>query len=162
MFLRLKIVINVFVILLIVTFSTLSFAETITHTYDDLNRLTNVDYGNSIITKYTYDAAGNRLTMTTVPQGNGKIYGYVVDINDSPIVSANIKLKGKRIKVSMSTTTDANGFFEFINLWTDTYIITAKKEGYNDSKKIIKLKEGDVKQIRIVMRKKFLRNPHAP
>lgn len=150
------------VILFIVTSSIVSFAETITYTYDDLNRLTNVDHGNGIITKYTYDAAGNRLTMTTVPQGNGKIYGSVVDINDSPIVSANIKLKGKRIKVSTSTTTDANGFFEFINLWTDTYIITAKKEGYNDSKKIIRLKEGDVKQIRIVMRKKFLRNPHVP
>ena len=143
------------VIVFIVIPSIISFAETITYTYDDLNRLTKMNYGNGTTTTYTYDAAGNRLAMITVPQGNGKIYGYVVDINDNPIGSANIKLKGRGIKISMSTTTDANGFFEFTNLWADTYIITAKKEGYYVTIKSVWLKEGNAKKIRIVMRKKF-------
>ena len=143
------------VIVFIVTSSIVSFAETITYSYDDLNRLTKMNYGNGTTTTYTYDASGNRLAMITVPQGNGKIYGSVVDINDSPIGSANIKLKGRGIKVSMSTTTDTKGIFEFTNLWADTYIITAKKEGYYVTKKSVWLKEGNVKKIRIVMRKIF-------
>src|SRR3990170_6791398 len=38
-------------------------AATITYTYDSLNRLTRVDYGNGYTIEYTYDAAGNRLTL---------------------------------------------------------------------------------------------------
>jgi len=38
-------------------------AATITYTYDSLNRLTKVDYGNGDTIEYTYDAAGNRLTL---------------------------------------------------------------------------------------------------
>lgn len=46
----------------------LSHAATITYTYDNLNRLTKVDYGNGVTEQYTYDAAGNRLTL--VATGN--------------------------------------------------------------------------------------------
>ncbi len=42
---------------------TTSFAETITYTYDDLNRLRGVDYGNSAVTMYDYDEVGNRLEI---------------------------------------------------------------------------------------------------
>ena len=35
-----------------------------TYTYDNLNRLTHVDYGNGNTIQYTYDQAGNRLTET--------------------------------------------------------------------------------------------------
>jgi len=38
-------------------------AATITYTYDSLNRLTRVVYGNGDTIEYTYDAAGNRLTL---------------------------------------------------------------------------------------------------
>jgi YD repeat-containing protein len=38
------------------------FAATLT--YDSLNRLTSVDYGNASVISYTYDAAGNRLTYS--------------------------------------------------------------------------------------------------
>jgi YD repeat-containing protein len=40
------------------------FGETVTYSYDSLNRLTNVDYGNGSVISYTYDAAGNRLTYS--------------------------------------------------------------------------------------------------
>ncbi len=151
MFFRLKIVTCVFVVLLMIMSSALSFADTITYTYDDLNRLTTMDYGNGTTTTYTYDAAGNRLTMTTTPQGNGEIYGNVVDTDNNPIESAGIRVKGKGINVAMSTTTDAGGLFEFTHLWTDTYVITATKEGYYTVKKTIRLKEGKKKNIHIVM-----------
>jgi YD repeat-containing protein len=40
-----------------------SFGANITYTYDSLSRVTKVDYGNGFTEEYTYDAAGNRLTM---------------------------------------------------------------------------------------------------
>jgi YD repeat-containing protein len=39
-------------------------AFAIIYSYDSLNRLTNVDYGNGSVINYTYDAAGNRLTYS--------------------------------------------------------------------------------------------------
>src|ERR1039458_1753046 len=36
----------------------------VSYSYDSLNRLTNVDYGNGSVTSYTYDPAGNRLTYS--------------------------------------------------------------------------------------------------
>ena len=43
-----------------------SYAGTKNYTYDSLNRLKKVDYGNGKSITYTYDAAGNRLTMNAV------------------------------------------------------------------------------------------------
>jgi YD repeat-containing protein len=42
------------------------FGATTAYSYDGLNRLTNVDYGNGSVISYTYDAAGNRLTYSGV------------------------------------------------------------------------------------------------
>src|SRR5487761_1914223 len=36
----------------------------VNYSYDSLNRLTNVDYGNGSVIRYTYDPAGNRLTYS--------------------------------------------------------------------------------------------------
>jgi YD repeat-containing protein len=36
----------------------------VTYSYDSLNRLTNVDYGNGSVISYTYDAVGNRLSYS--------------------------------------------------------------------------------------------------
>ena len=44
-----------------------SYAATITYTYDNLNRLTGIDYGNGAAITYTYAAAGNRLTLASTP-----------------------------------------------------------------------------------------------
>ena len=39
-------------------------ASAMTLNYDSLNRLTSADYGNGFVIRYSYDAAGNRLTQT--------------------------------------------------------------------------------------------------
>jgi len=41
----------------------MAVSETISNTYDALHRLTHVQYGNGTSVAYTYDAAGNRLTL---------------------------------------------------------------------------------------------------
>ena len=53
-----------FLIVAILSNCNISLAATITYTYDSLNRVTKVDYGNGFTEDYTYDAAGNRLTLT--------------------------------------------------------------------------------------------------
>lgn len=44
---------------------------TVTHTYDELGRLTAVEYSDGTRINYVYDAAGNRIsqTVTTASQG---------------------------------------------------------------------------------------------
>ena len=42
-------------------------AATIIYTYDSLNRLTKVDYGNGGTITYAFDAVGNRLSLVSTP-----------------------------------------------------------------------------------------------
>jgi YD repeat-containing protein len=42
-------------------------AASIQYTYDNLNRLTKVEYEDGTVVEYSYDAAGNRLTKAVVP-----------------------------------------------------------------------------------------------
>jgi YD repeat-containing protein len=56
--------------LLLLLTSVVVYAGTITYTYDELNRLKQVDYGDGTIIQYIYDNAGNRTTVyvnTTPP-----------------------------------------------------------------------------------------------
>jgi YD repeat-containing protein len=44
------------------------YAEQVTHSYDNLNRLIHSDYGKGNVIDYAYDAAGNRTSQkVTVP-----------------------------------------------------------------------------------------------
>ena len=47
-----------------------SFAETIQYSYDDMLRLTRVEYGNGTVVEYVYDNVGNRLAKTTSLPGS--------------------------------------------------------------------------------------------
>ena len=49
--------------LVIVLISRQGFPSAIFYTYDSLSRLTQISYENSTINTYTYDAAGNRLSL---------------------------------------------------------------------------------------------------
>ena len=83
----------------------------------------------------------------------GKIYGYVVDIKGEPIESVRLKLKGLTTKVKATETSDGDGFFEFLDLGADKYILTAQKKRYRKSKQTITLEEGESREIEIEMRK---------
>src|SRR3972149_7792610 len=68
-------------------------AATITYTYDNLNRLTKVDYGNGTTTEYTYDAAGNRITLltidTTPPSNPASTSSYSNSLKTTTLISDN-------------------------------------------------------------------------
>ncbi len=83
----------------------------------------------------------------------GKIYGYVVDIRGEPIESVRLKLKGLTTKVKATETSDGDGFFEFLDLGADRYLLTVQKKRYRKSKQTITLEEGESREIEIEMRK---------
>lgn len=63
MLLKAKILAGLYGIAFILISSFLSYGATLTYTYDNLNRVIKVDYGSGITEEYTYDAAGNRLSL---------------------------------------------------------------------------------------------------
>lgn len=72
-----------------------AFAESLSYTYDSLNRLTKVDYGNGTVINYTYDAAGNRLTLSsTVPTVQITIdttpMGLQVNVDGTPYTAPHV------------------------------------------------------------------------
>lgn len=103
---------------------------------------------------YTPTTLPTLTPIHTPTQGlKGKISGYVVNVNERPIVSATLILEGKKTKTKGKTSSDVNGFFEFDGLEDGTYIIKAKKKGYIKSVKKAKLAEGEEKEIKIIMKK---------
>ena len=92
-------------------------------------------------------------TVTMEQFDASKIYGYVVNIKGSPIEFVRLRLKGIKTKVIKTASSDADGFFEFTDLETDTYIIFAKKKGYRKNQQKVKLGEGESTEIEIEMKK---------
>jgi len=92
-------------------------------------------------------------TVTMEEIVKAKIYGYIVDIRDDPIESAKLKLKGIKTGYNGTTSSDADGFFEFSDLEADTYVIIAKKTGYKSAKQTLKLGDGEGREIAIEIKK---------
>ncbi len=82
-----------------------------------------------------------------------KISGFVIDISNNPIESAKLTLKGIKTGYNSTTSSDADGFFEFKDLEADTYVIIAKKKGYKRAKQTLKLGDGEDREIEIEMKK---------
>lgn len=56
-----------------------SAQTSVNYTYDDLNRLTEVNYSNGVKVRYTYDALGNRMTRTVTTSQSQQLRGDVDD-----------------------------------------------------------------------------------
>lgn len=84
----------------------------------------------------------------------GRIYGKVMDINNEPIESAKLNLKGKNTKFKDIKFSDENGFFEFAYLGVDSYRITATKKGYKKEQQDVELGQGEEKAAGIIMEAK--------
>ena len=82
-----------------------------------------------------------------------KISGYVYDIEGDPIEKVRLKIKGIKKQYNDSESSDAEGFFEFPDLDANTYVITAKKKGFRNARKTVKLAEGEEREIEFEMKK---------
>lgn len=75
----------------VLLFPSLAWADNVSHTYDNLNRLIRTDYGNGQVIEYTYDAAGNRLSqMVKVTDTTPPVITCPADITG--IVGQNVVL----------------------------------------------------------------------
>ena len=91
------------------------------------------------------------ITMEVVVKA--KISGDVVDVKGEPIENVKLRLKGITTGYNSTVSSDADGLFEFNDLEADTYVLIAKKKGYKNAKKTIKLVEGDEQEIEVEMKK---------
>jgi len=83
----------------------------------------------------------------------GAISGYVYSSGGDPIENVRLKLSGIKTRVKETTSSDADGFFEFTDLEADTYIIFSQKKDYKKRKTTVKLEEGAYEDIEITLRK---------
>ena len=88
---RHRLLISLAVISLFVVWSGNSHGET-TYTYDELNRLKRVDYGNETIIEYDYYPGGNRRTVQSPAPPTGTIS---IDSGAAATPSTNITLSGR-------------------------------------------------------------------
>lgn len=105
----------------VIFFSIPSAESSVTYTYDKLNRLTSVTYGNMSTITYSYDSAGNRLKKI-VTRGNGD-----GDINSDNAIDVSDAMLGLKILVGVSPsalhiTADVDGDGK-IGLVEEIYIL---------------------------------------
>lgn len=103
----------------------LSSADTITYTYDSLNRLAKVEYSDGSTITYTYDAAGNR-TSIQVTGASSSLLGI-----DSVVARAGrssggqqVRLTGAFANLSMVTIGGLSVSWFYTNGGSDTSAIT--------------------------------------
>lgn len=82
-----------------------------------------------------------------------RVHGYVADSENNPIGSVSVQLKGIETVCSMSTSSNAEGFFKFEGLDTDTYIVSAVKNNYRQTERKVRVGKGKKKVIVIKMKK---------
>ena len=122
----------------------------INYTYDDLNRLTRVEYGSWSFVEYTYDDLGNRLSqsVTLIDSDNDGIPNSTEDANQNQIVDTGetdpnkIDTDGDGIQdgteigltlADIGTDTDTNIFQPDENASTTTEPLIADTDGDNFS-----------------------------
>lgn len=97
----------------------MAIAETATYAYDNLNRLTRVQYPDGSVVEYTYDPAGNRLTRTVSKQPiiPSPSANQAPTANAGPDQSTNV---GTPVMLNGSGTDPDNGPSPLSYAWTQT------------------------------------------
>ncbi|HHT9114972.1 MAG TPA: RCC1 domain-containing protein [Candidatus Wunengus californicus] len=106
----------------------------------------------------TYDQRSTPVQVKYINliQTTSSIYGHVIDaVDGNYLTEVSLTLRGKKTKIPKITSSDEEGFFQFENLESDTYIIKPKKEGYKVYNiKPVTLKTGEAEEIEIKMKPK--------
>ena len=117
--------------------ASVSFGQSTKYTYDDLNRLTKVEYSNGTVIEYIYDEVGNRISeivtaaaklLTSIPDGMGAP-GTTVDIPVEVGNTTGMGITSVSLTVtydnSLLTATGASTTGTIAESWgTPTYSVT--------------------------------------
>ena len=114
----------------VVVFLSFILAEVIyagnSYSYDELNRLIAVtNYETAQITRYTHDAGGNILTITTVDLPKYDLGIYTKDEVGNPLTGVTITINNQTV------VSDENGYLQLTDLLEDTYTLIANKNMHN-------------------------------
>src|SRR5690242_5604930 len=63
-------------------------------------------------------------------QANGKVNGTVTDPNGAGVPGAVVKLQSQATKIEIETTTNDNGYFNFVNLNPTVYVLRVEVKGF--------------------------------
>jgi len=97
-----------------------------TYTYDDINRLISVTHHETAqVTHYTYDAAGNILSVITTDLPNYDIDAYTKDKAGNPLAGVSVTINGQTV------TSNEDGYLPLTDLLADTYTLMASKDRHN-------------------------------
>ena len=91
------------------------------------------------------------ITLETIIKA--KISGYALNIKGVPVENARIRAKGISTGYINTSITDADGFFEFVDLEADTFVLIANKRGYKRARQTVTLEEGEETEIEIEMKR---------
>lgn len=105
------------------------------------------------INRTLFHTAETVINVKPATAENGKIAGYVTNRKGKPIRDADLTMKGKKTGTKMETTCNEHGFFEFTDLWEDTYTIVTRKRGYETHKHKEGLKKDEVKMMNMKMKR---------
>ncbi len=97
-----------------------------TYTYDDINRLISVTHHETAqVTHYTYDAAGNILSVITTDLPKYDIDAYTKDKAGNPLAGVSVTINGQTV------TSNEDGYLPLTDLLADTYTLIASKDRHN-------------------------------
>lgn len=88
------------------------------------------------------------ITESTFASTKNAISGNVKNIQNLPIGSVRLSLKGERTRIRKETISDENGFFEFTGLEPDAYKLMVKRKGYMKLQQTVDVEEGKTKRLR--------------
>ncbi|MCG2827347.1 MAG: carboxypeptidase regulatory-like domain-containing protein [Thermoplasmatales archaeon] len=91
------------------------------------------------------------ITLSKKPAENSRIYGYVNDTDDKPIVYAKIELSNWEMGYWNWTNTDANGYYS-INCFAGTFDLEVRVEDTTRYKYTIMVGEGEQKLFNITIK----------
>ena len=111
------------------------FLFAIQNEYDNLNRLTRIDYGNGNVIDYSYDAVGNRTAQLIEGSGIAVVLQAVtIDIGKVNILSLNVVPEDISVSYlfagEITLAVDDNGNFYYPSFGVDQLTAFDVTEGY--------------------------------
>jgi YD repeat-containing protein len=132
------------VLIAIMSFILATSSYAATYTYDKLHRLTSVTYNSGQVIHYTYDPAGNLISVENLAESY-QVEGYAQDESGKPLADVSVEINGQE------TTTNEEGYYQIDGLEAGTYSLNASKDGYNfESQEVIVDEENPNAQLTLV------------
>lgn len=90
-------------------------------------------------------------SITPAQSETSTVLGSVRDANGAIVVGAKVEIKNVATSIASTTTTDANGDFQFVNLRIGNYEITVEANGFSRTVADVKLSVGSRQRVDLAL-----------